>query len=284
MTASFAHLRLHTEYSLVDSVVRVEDLVAAAAAKGMPAVAVTDQNNLFAMVKFYKAALGAGIKPIIGVDLLVREYGDRATPSRLTLLCQSQPGYMNATRLVSRAYLEGQQRGVPTIDRSWLTPENLSGMVAISGAMEGDVGRFLVNGKEREADQALTRWLELFDGRFYVELQRLGRPGEEPYIASAVSLASKRGVPVVATNDVRFIKPEDFESHEARVCINDGTLLADNSRPRKYTQQQFLRSPKEMAELFSDIPEALSNSMEIARRCSLMLKLGDARLPIYPLP
>ena len=284
MTASFAHLRLHTEYSLVDSVVRVDDLVAAAAAKGMPAVAVTDQNNMFAMVKFYKAALGAGIKPIIGVDLLVRETGDRAQPSRLTLLCQSPSGYGNVTRLVSRAYLEGQQRGTPTIDRAWLTTENISGLIAISGAMEGDVGRALVNGKERDADEALTRWLELFDGRFYIELQRLGRPSEEPYIASAVSLASKRGVPVVATNDVRFIKPQDFESHEARVCINDGALLVDNSRARKYTEQQYLRSPKDMAELFSDIPEALSNSMEIARRCSLVLKLGESRLPAYPVP
>ena len=284
MTASFAHLRLHTEYSLVDSVVRIDDLVAAAAAKGMPAVAVTDQNNMFAMVKFYKAALGAGIKPIIGVDLLVRETGDRAQPSRLTLLCQSPSGYGNVTRLVSRAYLEGQQRGTPTIDRAWLTTENISGLIAISGAMEGDVGRALVNGKERDADEALTRWLELFDGRFYIELQRLGRPSEEPYIASAVSLASKRGVPVVATNDVRFIKPQDFESHEARVCINDGALLVDNSRARKYTEQQYLRSPKDMAELFSDIPEALSNSMEIARRCSLVLKLGESRLPAYPVP
>jgi DNA polymerase-3 subunit alpha len=284
MSASFVHLRLHTEYSLVDSVVRVDELVAATAAKGMPAVGITDQNNLFAMVKFYKTALGAGIKPIIGVDLLVREYGDRAQPSRITLLCQSPAGYGNATRLVSRAYLEGQQRGVPTIDRSWLTRQNISGLIAISCAMEGDVGRALVNGKEKEAEQALDRWLELFDDRYYIELQRLGRPGEEPYIASAVSLASRRGVPVVATNDVRFIKPDDFESHEARVCINQGTLLADTSRPRLYTQQQYLRSPQEMAELFDDVPEALANTVEIARRCSLVLKLGESRLPEYPVP
>jgi len=284
MSASFVHLRLHTEYSLVDSVVRIDDLVQAAAAKGMPAVAVTDQNNLFAMVKFYRAALAAGVKPLIGVDLLVRETGDRVQPSRLTLLCQSQVGYGNVTRLVSRAYLEGQQRGAPMIDRRWLTVENLSGLIAVSGGMEGDVGRALANAKERDAEQALDRWLELFGDRFYIELQRLGRPGEEPYIASAVSLASRRGVPVVATNDVRFLKPDDFESHEARVCINDGTLLADSGRPRKYTQQQYLRSPEEMAQLFSDVPEALANTVEIARRCSLMLKLGESRLPAYPVP
>jgi DNA polymerase-3 subunit alpha len=244
MSASFVHLRLHTEYSLVDSVVRIEDLVQDVAKKGMPACAVTDQNNLFAMVKFYKQALAAGLKPIIGVDLYVRETGDRAQPSRITLLCQSPEGYGNVTRLVSRTYLEGQQRGVPMVDRRWLTVENLRGTIALSGAMEGDIGRALVNGREQEAEQALDRWLELFDNRFYLELQRIGRPGEEPYIASAVALASRRGVPVVATNDVRFLKPDDFEAHEARVCIHDGTLLADAGRVRKYTQQQYLAHPR----------------------------------------
>ena len=284
MSASFVHLRLHTEYSLVDSVVRVDDLVQATASKGMPAVAVTDQHNLFAMVKFYRAALGAGVKPLVGVDLLVREAGERVQPTRLTLLCQSQLGYGNITRLVSRTYLEGQQRGAPMIDRRWLTPENTNGLIALSCGLDGDVGRALGNRREADADQALTRWLELFGDRFYIELQRLGRPGEEPYIASAVSLASKRGVPVVATNDVRFIKPDDFESHEARVCIYDGAQLADKGRVRRYTQQQYLRSPAEMAQLFSDVPEALENSVEIARRCSLVLKLGESRLPEYPVP
>jgi len=284
MNASFVHLRLHTEYSLVDSVVRVDDLVAAAAANGMPAVAVTDQNNLFSMVKFYKAALGAGVKPLIGVDLLVREAGERAQPSRIALICQSQVGYGNITRLVSRAYLEGQQRGAPMIERNWLTADNIAGLIAISCAMEGDIGRALVNGKEKDAEKALDFWLGLFGNRFYIELQRLGRSGEEPYIASAVTLASRRGVPLVATNDVRFIKKDDFESHEARVCINDGAMLGDTTRARKYSEQQYLRTPKEMAELFSDVPEALANTVEIARRCSLVLKLGDARLPDYPLP
>ncbi len=285
MSASFVHLRLHTEYSLVDSVVRIDDLVQAAAKQGMPAVAVSDQSNLFAMVKFYRTALAAGVKPIVGVDLFVREPGERAQPSRLTLLCQSPEGYGNVTRLVSRAYLEGQQRSAPMIDRRWLTRENLRGLIALSAGMEGDIGRALGNGRERDAEQALDRWLELFGAdRFYLELQRLGRSGEEPYIASAVSLASRRGVPVVATNDVRFLKPDDFESHEARVCIHDGTLLADAGRVRRYSRQQYLRTPEEMAELFADVPEALANSVEIARRCSLVLKLGESRLPEYPVP
>ncbi|TLY80150.1 MAG: DNA polymerase III subunit alpha [Gammaproteobacteria bacterium] len=280
----FVHLRLHTEYSLIDSVVRVPELVNAVAEAGMAAVAVTDQSNLFAMVKFYREALARGVKPIVGVDLTIREGGERQQASKIALLCQSQTGYGNVTRLVSRAYLEGQQRGVPMIDRSWLSPRDLEGVVALSCAMEGDVGRALVNAREQDAERALDQWLALFPERFYIELQRLGRPDEESYIAAAVALAARRGVPVVATNDVRFLKSDDFESHEARVCIHDGALLTDSGRVRRYSHQQYLRAPQEMAALFADVPEALANSVEIARRCSLILKLGEVRLPKYPLP
>jgi DNA polymerase-3 subunit alpha len=282
--AEFVHLRLHTEYSLIDSVVRVPELVDAVAAAGMSAVAVTDQNNLFAMVKFYRAALARGVKPIIGVDLLIREHGDRQQASRLTLLCQSQTGYGNITRLVSRAYLEGQHKGVPSIDRSWLSRDSVAGLIALSCATEGDIGRAFVSTREGDAERALDRWLDLFDDRFYIELQRLGRPDEEAYIAASASLASRRGVPVVATNDVRFLKADDFEAHEGRVCIHDGALLADSGRQRRYSQQQYLRTPSEMAALFADVPEALANSVAIAQRCSLVLKLGEARLPQYPVP
>ena len=284
MSHGFVHLRLHTEYSLSDSVVRVPELVAAVAAAGMPAVAVTDQGNLFAMVKFYREALNAGVKPLIGVDLLVREEGERQPPTRLTLLCQSPGGYRNLARLVSRAYLEGQEHGTPRIERGWLSAPHLEGLIGLSCATEGDIGRALIHARERDAERALDAWLGLFPGRFYLELQRLGRPFEETYIAGAIALAGRRGVPVVATNDVRFLKPEQFESHEARVCIHDGTLLADSGRVRRYSRQQYLRTPQEMAALFADVPEALANSVEIARRCSLTLTLGEVRLPQYPLP
>ncbi|MGC8522274.1 MAG: DNA polymerase III subunit alpha, partial [Steroidobacteraceae bacterium] len=284
MSAGFVHLRLHTEYSLIDSVVRVPELIEAVAGAGMAAVALTDQSNLFAMVKFYRAALARGVKPLIGVDLLIREGGEHHSPSRLTLICQSQSGYRNVTRLVSRAYLEGQQRGVPMIEREWLTREALEGLIGLSCAAEGDLGRALANGREADAEAALERWLELLPDRYYIELQRLGRPGEEAYIAAAVGLAARRGVPLLATNDVRFLRREDFESHEARVCIHDGTQLADPSRPRRYSPEQYLRSPGEMAELFADIPEALANTVEVARRASLVLDLGKPRLPPYPVP
>src|ERR1700726_1147863 len=284
MSPGFVHLRLHTEYSLSDSVVRVPELIAAVAAAGMPAVAVTDQGNLFAMVKFYREALKAGVKPLVGVDLLVREECERQQPTRLTLLGQSPGGYRNLARLVSRAYLEGQEHGTPRIERGWLSATDLEGLIGLSGATEGDIGRALIHARERDAERALDAWLRLFPGRFYLELQRLGRPFEEPYIAGAIALPGRSGAPVVATNDVRFLKPEQFESHEARVCIHDGTLLADSGRVRRYSRQQYLRTPQEMAALFADVPEALANSVEIARRCSLTLTLGEVRLPQYPLP
>ena len=285
MNPLFVHLRLHTEYSLIDSVVRVPELIQAVADARMPAVALTDQGNLFAMVKFYRAALAAGVQPIIGVDLLIREPDDKQGASRLTLLCQDLTGYRNLARLVSRAFLEGQTvAAIPQVDRAWLDHDSTAGLIALSGAHEGDIGRALLNDRVAAAEQALSFWRSLFDGRFYIELQRVGRPEEHVYLPAATRLAARLDVPIVATNDVRFLREDDFESHEARVCIHEGTLLADGKRPRRYTRQQYLRTPAEMQLLFADLPEALHNSVEIARRCSLQLTLGQARLPDYPVP
>jgi len=281
---SFVHLRLHTEYSLVDGIVRINALAAACAAARMPAVAVTDQSNLFAMVKFYRAAQAHGVKPIVGVDAWLREPGERAEPSRLTLLCQDLHGYRNLTRLVSRAYLEGQQRGVPLLDRGWLDAAAVAGLIALSGATEGDVGRALINGRDEEARRSLAAWRALFGDRYYLEVQRLGRGGEEQYIDAALALVRETGVALVATNDVRFLRRGDFEAHEARVCIHEGTLLGDASRPRRYTEEQYLKSAAEMQALFADLPGAVEQSVEIAKRCSLDLKLGKTYLPAYPVP
>jgi len=289
VSAPFVHLRVHTEYSLRDSVVRVSELVDAVAAAHMPAVALTDHNNLFAMIKFYRAALARGIQPIIGADLLLREPDEPARPSRLTLLCQDLAGYRNLSRLLSRAYLHRHgalqgHGGEALIERGWLDADATGGLIALSGAAEGDIGHALARERAAAAGEALDGWLALFGDRFYIELQRLGRAGEPDYLAAAVELAARRGVPVVATNDVRFLTAAQFESHEARVCIHDGALLADTMRPRRYTPQQYLRGAEQMAALFHDLPEALANTVQIARRCSLTLKLGQPRLPDYPVP
>ena len=282
--SQFVHLRVHTEYSLVDSILRVPELMNAVAAAGMPAVALTDQSNLFAMVKFYKEALASGVKPLIGVDAWIREAGDRASPSKIILLCQNLAGYRNLTRLVTRSYLEGQQRGVPMFERAWLTRETLAGLIALSGGPDGDIGRACTREREDEASRCLDAWLELFGNRFYLEAQRTGRGGEESCARHLIELARLRGVAAIATNDVRFLQRSEFEAHEARVCIHDGALLAEPSRARRYSEEQYLKTPAEMAALFADVPELLANTVEVAKRCSLEITLGTSMLPAYPVP
>jgi DNA polymerase III subunit alpha len=279
----FVHLRLHTEYSLVDGIVRVPELMAAVAAAGMPAVALTDQSNLFAMVKFYKEALSAGVKPIIGVDAWIREAGERA-PSRIVFLCQDLVGYRHLTELVTRSFLEGQQRGVPMLERSWLQSDMLRGLIVLSGGADGDIGQAISRGRHDEALRCLARWQELCGDRFYLEVQRTGRSGEEAHAQAVVELAQERGVAALATNDVRFLSRGEFEAHEARVCIHDGALLADPSRARRYSEEQYLKTPAEMAALFADAPELLDNTVEVAKRCSLEIRLGASMLPAYPVP
>jgi DNA polymerase III subunit alpha len=280
----FVHLRLHTEYSLLDGIVRVPELMSAVAAAGMPAVALTDQSNLFAMVKFYKEAQAAGVKPLIGVDVWIREPGPSAPPSRLVFLCQNLAGYRHLTQLVTRSYLEGQRRGAPMLERSWLEPAVLKGLIVLSGGQEGDIGHAVARGRDEEATRCLVRWQGLCGDRFYLEVQRTGRGGEQAYTEAVLDLAREHGVPAVATNDVRFLTRPEFEAHEARVCIHEGAMLADPSRPRRYSEEQYLKSPAEMAELFADLPELLINSVEIAKRCSLEIKLGASMLPAYPVP
>ncbi|MGA0099200.1 MAG: DNA polymerase III subunit alpha [Steroidobacteraceae bacterium] len=280
----FVHLRLHTEYSLVDGVVRVDALIGAVAAAGMPAVAVTDRSNLFALVKFHSAAQKAGIKPLIGVDLLIGEPEGQGEPSGLTLLVQNAKGFRNLTRLISRAWQEGQHSGQPVVERSWLTAEAIEGLLALSGGREGDVGRALLAGRRDEALALLRGWQALFGDRYYLEVSRTGREHEEACIEATLDLIRDLPTAIVATNDVRFIAASDFEAHEARVCIHGGQLLDDPSRPRRYSAQQYLKTPEEMARLFADLPEALENTVEVARRCSLELELGRSYLPDFPVP
>src|SRR5882724_5291696 len=254
----------------------------AAAAAGMPAVALTDQSNLFAMVKFYKEAQGVGVKPLIGVDAWIRD-GERSS-SRIVFLCQNLTGYRHLTQLVTRSFLEGQQRGAPMLERAWLERDMLEGLIVLSGGAEGDIGQALARGKEDEAARCLARWQALCGDRFYLEVQRAGRAGEPVYSEAVLDLAQERGVAAVATNDVRFLTRSEFEAHEARVCIRDGALLADTSRVRRYSEEQYLKTPDEMAELFADVPELLVNTVEVAKRCSLEIRLGASMLPAYPVP
>src|SRR5580658_1513891 len=284
MLTQFVHLRLHTEYSLVDGIVRVPELMASVTAAGMPAVAMTDQSNLFAMVKFYKEALTAGVKPLVGVDAWIRDAGERAAPTRIVLLCQNLVGYRNLTQLVTRSYLEGQQRGAPMMERSWLQRETLRGLIVLSGGPQGDIGLAVARGRDDEAARCLSRWQDLCGDRFYLEVQRTGRQGEQVYNEAVIEMAQVHGAPALATNDVRFLTRADFEAHEARVCIHDGAQLADPGRVRRYTEEQYLKSPAEMAALFAEAPELLANTVEVAKRCSSESKLVSSILPAYPVP
>ncbi|MCP4874745.1 MAG: DNA polymerase III subunit alpha [Gammaproteobacteria bacterium] len=283
MENRFVHLHLHSEYSLQDSTVRLKPMIQKLRERGMGAVALTDLNNMFAVVKHYKAATSMGVKPIFGADVWIR-HPERSEPlSRLVLLCQNDQGYLNLKRLVSQAYLEGQHNDQTTIEIGWL--QNASeGLIALSAGLEGDIGIALKMQNIELAESCLQAWMDLFGERFFLELQRTGRTQEESYIAQSVAWSSSLQVPVVATNDVRFIDAEDFEAHEVRVCICTGFTLEDERRPRLYSSQQYLRSAEEMVELFADIPEAIQNSVAIASACNLRLKLGQACLPEYPVP
>ncbi|KPJ67644.1 MAG: DNA polymerase III subunit alpha [Coxiella sp. DG_40] len=283
MQPQFIHLHLHTEYSIVDGLVRIKPLLQACIDNNMPAVAVTDRCNFFGLVKFYRAAMGIGIKPIAGVDVLLNNDEDEKRPFNLTLLCQNQTGYRNIIRLISRSYTDGQQSGNPIILRSWLE-EVCEGIIVLSGGRHGDIGHALLSNNKILAKQLLDNWLRYFPDRFYLELQRTDHPEEENYIQAAVDLAQQYSVPVVATNDVQFLSRDDFEAHEARVCIHDGYVLEDTKRPRLYSEQQYFRSALEMSELFADIPEAIENTVEIAKRCNLELSLGKNFLPKFPVP
>lgn len=279
----FVHLRLHSEYSVVDGLVRLGPLMARVAELGMPAVAVTDATNFYGLIKAYKSALAAGVQPIFGVDLRVMEADDPEKAYPLCLLAMNQSGYHNLTVLISRAWAEGQYLGVPYVRKEWLE-SCAEGVIALSGGAQGDVGYALVDGKLDQARARAKYWMDLYPQRYYLELHRTGREGDETHLHAAVELAGELQCPVVATNDVRFLDASEFEAHEARVCIGEGRTLDDPRRARSYTEQQYLRTPGEMAELFADIPEALANSVEIARRCSVVLELGKPYLPDYPVP
>lgn len=283
MQQHFVHLRVHTEFSLIDGLVQIKPLMKALPNRGMNAVAITDFCNLFAAVKVFKAAMESGIKPIIGSDILCHEQGTPEDSSSLVLLCLNAVGYKNLTCLVSKAYQEGQHLGQPRVQFKWIRDYS-EGIIALSGGRFGDIGQAILANDIERAKQRVRYWMELFPNRFYLEIHRTGRNDEELYNEKLIAIAEEFNLPLVATNDVRFLDESDFDAHEARVCIHDGYTLADPRRDHRYSPQQYLRSADEMLALFSDLPSALANTVEISKRCNVKLDLGHNYLPNFPIP
>ncbi|MDM1753518.1 DNA polymerase III subunit alpha [Acinetobacter towneri] len=273
----FVHLGIHTEFSITESIVRVPDLIKAAVNEEMPALALTDLSNLHAAVKFYGKCLGQGIKPILGSVLRLND-----ADHRVTLLSMNNHGWRNLTELVSRGYIEGQQLNIPCVNKAWIL-EQADDLILLLG-IQSDVGKMLITSNPQKAEPLLEEWIEKFGNRVYLALTRTDRPDEDTFNAEAVKLAKKYNIGVVAHNDVHFIRREDYEAHEARVCIADGYVLGDNRRPKTYSPEQYFKTAEEMTALFSDIPSAIENSYHIAKRCNVTLQLGKYFLPDYPIP
>ncbi|HEY4067258.1 MAG TPA: DNA polymerase III subunit alpha, partial [Burkholderiaceae bacterium] len=280
---AFVHLRTHTEFSVADGTLRVHDAVDHAAADGQAALAITDLSNLFGAVKLYSAARKRGIKPIIGSDVWLEPTGGEKAASRMVLLVQSKQGYLNLCELLSRAWLQHEQRGQACVKWEWLAELN-EGLIALAGAEMGAVGQALVAGDLARAEAAALKLEAIFGGRFYLELQRAGLPGNEAHVRKAAVLAAKLGLPVVATHPVQFATPDDFEAHEARVCIAEGEMLSNPRRVKRFGPEQYFKTQAQMEALFADLPSALANTVEIAKRCNLSLVLGKPQLPDFPTP
>ncbi|OXY81870.1 DNA polymerase III subunit alpha [Oceanimonas doudoroffii] len=281
MTPSFIHLRIHSDFSMVDGLAKIGPITGRVQELGYPALALTDQMNMCGLVRFYGDAHKKGLKPIVGTDFWVQseEMGEQLF--RLTLLAMDNTGYQNITLLISKAYERGHIQHRPVIDKDWLA-EHSDGLIILSGGREGDVGVYLLKGNQTLAEQCLRFYQQHFADRYYLELLRTGRPDEESYLHMAVALAAEAQLPVVATNEVVFLDKSDFDAHEIRVAIHDGYTLDDKRRPKRYSPEQYLKSAEEMAELFADIPEALENSVEIAKRCNVTVRLGEYFLPDFP--
>ena len=281
----FVHLRIHTEFSVVDGTNRIDEIVAAAAADRQPALAITDLSNLFGTVKFYKEARSSGVKPLIGADVWVEAPGREAgaPASRLLLLVQNNSGYLNLCELLTRAWTKNAVREQAVIKLQWLHELN-EGLIALSGAQGGPVGQALVQGDQARAMECARHLTGIFPDRFYLELQRARRPDDERHVSAAVQLAARLRLPVVATHPVQFLAYDDYEAHEARVCISEGEILGNSRRIRKFTREQYFKSSAQMEALFADVPSALANTLEIAKRCNLTLELGKPMLPDFPTP
>mgnify|MGYP001373648956 CR=1 FL=1 len=289
-TQNFVHLHIHSEYSLSDGIIRIEELVEHAVENDFHSIALTDLTNLFGLIKFYRTARNKGIKPIVGCEVqLAKDESSNGAP--LVLLVKNKKGYTNLTKLVSKAYLDGQSSGIPLVKVDWLE-DNSEGLIALSGGQNGHIGQAILLNNIDLARKRITFFKKIYGEDFFIEIQRIGREDEELYNNLAITLAQEMRIPVVATNDVRFLKPidpddespSDFEAHEARVCIQRGEVLSDTSRTKDFMESQYLSSCEEMIERFSDVPESIENTVLISKKCNLELELGEFYLPDFEVP
>ncbi len=283
MSRSFVHLHVHSEYSLVNGMIRIPALVAQTLQDQMPACALTDMGNLYGAVKFFNKCSAQGIKPIIGAEVFIENKDKVTQPFILVLLVQNETGYVHLSQLLSQGFREGQATGRPILKKEWLEGKT-DGLLCLSGGLRGDLGNAILSGRENLAEQLLGDYRRLFDDRFYIEIQRVGRPHENEYIGGAATLAAKHAIPLVATNDAHFMQEKDFDAHEVRVCINEGRVLNDPRRVKHHTPQQYYKSAQEMAELFADIPSAIDNTLLVAKRCNFVMRMGEYFLPDFPVP
>ena len=279
----FVHLHLHTEYSLANGMIRLPSLIDQTLQYQMPAVAITDISNLYGTVKFFNKCMAQGIKPIIGAEIYIENPDKVTQPYCLVLLVQDDVGYRNLSELLSRGFREGQHHGKPIVPKAWLEGKS-DGLIALSGGQRGEIGGAIMAGREKYAPALIESYQKLFPNRFYLEIQRVGRPYEEEYIAGVAQLAARLQVPLVATNDAHFMQQKDYDAHEVRVCINEGRILNDSRRQKHHTPEQYFKSSAQMIELFADIPSAIENTILIAQRCNFTLRMGEYFLPDFPVP
>ncbi|MFC3194326.1 DNA polymerase III subunit alpha [Marinicella sediminis] len=279
----FVHLNVHTEYAIVDSTIRIPQLIQKIKELGMPAVAITDMNNVFATVKFFNAALKAGIKPIIGADIWVEDPDDPELVYELTLLCQDRTGFLNLSQIISHAQYNRNAAHQPRVNQEFIFQHH-EGLIVLADSLHSDIGHHIANDKLEMALDAMLGWKAVFGDRYYVAIARIGREHEEGIHSAAIYMAAHQQVPLVATGRCRFLEAEDFNAHEARICINRGYVLADPKRPKEYTQQQYVQSTAEMAAEFAQFPQMVENSHLIAQRCSLDFNFKDYYLPDFPIP
>ncbi len=277
MPTEFVHLHVHSEYSLVDSVVRIDALAAAAAGLGQGAVALTDASNMHGVVKFYRSCLDKGVKPLVGCDLWVENPLLGGPVDRVIVLCCDIGGYRNLSRFLTAAWMRAQG-GKVVVKWDELARQH-EGLLVLFDEHDGPLAK---TSAAAATDGVVDSYQKLFGERLYFQLSRIGHNGEEDYIQRAAQIAAARGVGLVATSRVEFIEAEAFDIHEIRVCINEGRTLDDSRRAHRFTPRQFMHSAEQMATLFADFPHAIANTVEIAQRCNLFFQFEQHFMPAYP--